>query len=149
MADQYIDAAFVRNYLGTNVEGTIEAYTGVGLTQHIESATSLIQSYLRNNGYTTPTTTNDETVKGAVMGAVWQTFASVPEASLPLPENWADHPLRIAYVGILDGSATLDTSVTHTLDTAQAVGGWQASDHSRDTTEGRPQKSSRKNMRGY
>lgn len=145
MADQYIDAAYVRNFLGTNVEGTIEAYTGVGLTQHIEAATSLVQSYLRNSGYETPATTTDETVKMATMGAVWQTFASVPEASLPLPENWADHPLRIAYIGILDGSAQL----TLTQADANAPGGMTFSDSTSGANTARTPYATRANLRGY
>lgn len=145
MADQYIDQTYVRAFFGTSLETAITGITGVSLTQQIEAATGLIQSYLRNSGYGTPDTTTDQTVMLGTLGALVETLSSIPEVSLPLPENWAEHPARIAYVGILNG----DAQVTHALDKSAAVGGWKASEHRTGITDSRTQYASRKNLAGY
>lgn len=145
MADAYIDATYVKAHMGTGVHDAIAAVTGSSITQRIESATALVQSYLRNNGWATPTTTSDEMVKLAVLGAFWQMACSTPETNVSLPDEWETHPARVAYLGILSG----DAQVTHSLTKASAVGGWTYSDYSTTTTSGRTQRTRRSELEGY
>lgn len=123
MADRYIDEAYVFGAMEADVVRSILAPSGTSLTQIIERATSLVQSYGRNSGYTMPSTTDpttitDETVKMAVMACVRQMLCSMPSSSLKLPEAWTTHPEYVAYRGILSGDAVL----TLPLNAVAAVG---------------------------
>ena len=107
MADTYIDATYVKAAIGTGVHDAIANVTGSSITTRLEAATALIQGFMRANGYTPGTTTTDEVVKLATLGAFWQLAASTPETNLPLPDGWQDHPARQAYLGIKDGTIEL------------------------------------------
>jgi hypothetical protein len=146
VADAYIDSTYAGSFLGGDLVTALDGLTGVVLTTQIEAATALIQSYMRNNGYSPVSTTDptavEETVKLAVMGALWQLLTSVPEGNVSLPENWEDHPARIAYVGILTGDANL----TAALDKGAAVGGSQWTTHTSTTN---PQLATRDDLEGF
>lgn len=145
MADSYIDTDYVKANLGTGVYNAIAAVTGQSFTQAIYSATALVQSYLRNSGYATPATTTDETVKLAVLGALWQMVASTPETNLSLPEAWEDHPARLALKGIVGGNVML----THALTTSAAIGGWTFTERATGATDTRQQRASRSELGGF
>lgn len=145
MADTYIDSTYVNGWLGTSTATALTSDTGASLTVILEACTSLIQSYLRNSGYATPSTTTDEVVKLATMGAVWESLCSRPEWGLKLPENWDRHPAKVAYVGIVNG----DTTTTHSLTSRDAYGGWTFSDSSTTTTTGRVPRATRSQLAGY
>lgn len=126
MADRYIDEAYVFGAMEADVVRSILAPAGTSLTQIIERATSLVQSYGRNSGYTMPSTTDpttitDETVKMAVMACVRQLLCAMPSSSLKLPEQWVTNPEYVAYRGILSGDAVL----TLPLNTTAAVGAFK------------------------
>src|SRR3990172_2929305 len=118
MADEYITTAYVDAHIGIGLRQTWFP-VATELVTLIEGATGFVQSYLRNSGYSTPSSTTDETVKMAVMGALWQMAASRPATTVKIPEDWKEHPCRKAYVDILNGSVQL----THALNTRSAVGG--------------------------
>ena len=147
MPDQYLTSAFIRAHLGTGYESAVTSITGVSQTTLIESATAVIQTALRNSGYSPPATETatdvEEYVKLATLGCYRELLASVPEGSIPLPENWAQHPAKLAYTAILSGDARL--AATPAIDTA--VGGWSFSDTSSDGD--RPQRASRDELSGY
>lgn len=144
MADQYIDTTYIDAHLGTNYR-TGATVSGVNITTQIEAATALVQGYLTNSGYATPSTTSDENVKLATLGAFRVLLASVPEATVPLPDGWDDHPARIAYLGILSG----ELPVSHALTNISAVGGWKASEHRSTVTGAFTQRASRDELEGY
>ncbi len=141
----YIDSTFVDAYLGTAVRTALVSDSGANLTTLIEGATAIVQTALRNSGYSVPTTTTDDTVKLAVMGALWVTLSSRPEYQIALPENWKEHPCRAAYVGILNG----DCPVTLSLTSRDAVGGFSFSDASTSSSTGRVAYASRSAMKGW
>lgn len=146
MADSYIDTDYIKANLGTGVYDAIAAVTGTSFTQRIYSATALVQSYLRNSGYATPATTTDETVKLAVLGALWQMACSTPETNLALPEAWEDHPARLALKGIVKGDVQI---AGHALSIPDAVGGWGFTEHATGATDTRQQRASRKELAGF
>jgi len=127
MADAYIDSAYVTDHLGSAFTNAAQV-AGVDLTVKIEGATSLIQGYMRQAGYPTPSTTDptevEEAVKLAVFGALVVMLQSTPEVSVNLPDNWAEHPARVAYLGILNGELQLAAAV----DKSAAFGGFKWSD---------------------
>lgn len=147
MADQYIDSTYVHAHMGSAVVTVLGAITGVSLTQLIESATARVQTALRNSGYSTPATTSDQTVKLVTFGVLREMLSDIPEANLPLPDDWANragNPARMLSE-IVEGQIQLDG---HTLTLASAVGGWQMSSHE-DTSSGFPQRASRSQLRGF
>lgn len=151
MADAYVTEAEFEQLVGSGWVDAVQGYSGLSLTPHIEFATALVQSRLRNNGYAVPsgtiaTTTNiDPLVKSAVVALAWESLASVPKAGLRLPDEWESHPFRIAWADIYSGVATLNLSITK----ISAKGGWKASSHSTTTTTGLPQRSRRRELEGY
>jgi len=74
MADAYITTAYVDAHIGIDLRQTWFP-VATELVTLIEGATGFVQSYLRNSGYSTPSSTTDETVKMAVMGALHITRA--------------------------------------------------------------------------
>jgi hypothetical protein len=140
VADQYIDSAYVDALLGRGFRTAVEDLEGANLFTLIEGGTALVQSYLRNQGYSTPTTTTDETVKLATLACVAVSMFSIPEFSFPKPESWDMHPAKLALDGILSG----DAQVTHGLTQISAEGGLAFSS---STTY--PQRASRTNLGGY
>lgn len=148
MPDQYIDETYVEAHLGTGYVNAVQAVDGVDLETIIESSTALVQGALSEAGYSTPATTSDERVKAATLGLVRVQLASVPEGAIPLPEGWNDNPLNPIKVfeAVVDGRLPI---LGHTLTTATAVGGWQASSHSTTSSTGLPQRSSRRELSGF
>lgn len=151
MADAYVTETEFEQLVGSAWVNAVQGFSGVSLTPHIEYATALVQSRLRNNGYSVPsgtiatTTSIDPVVKSAVVALAWESLASVPKASLRLPDDWESHPFRIAWADIYSGVATLNLSITK----ISAKGGWKASSHSSVSTTGLPQRSRRTEIEGY
>ena len=101
MADRYIDEPYVYGAMGANVVRSQLSGAGISLTTIIEQSTGTVKGYLRANGYTPPTTQDPSTitesmVKEATMACVRMKLCSMPERVLPLPENWDDHPEKLA-----------------------------------------------------
>ncbi len=111
MADRYIDETYIKACVGGGYYDAVVAVTSVSVGVMIEGATALIQGYMRNSGYACPSTQDPDDVEVLVklgtMGAFREMFASVPEKAIKLPENWASHPEKVAYVGIVSGEAKL------------------------------------------
>jgi hypothetical protein len=131
-----------------DVVRSILAPSGTNLTMLIERATDLVKGYLRNSGYTPPTTQDpttigDSTVILATISAVRKMLCSMPSSSLQLPEAYATHPEQVAFVGILSG----DSVLTLTRSSIAAVGGWGFT-----STTSNPDKASRTSscqLKGY
>jgi hypothetical protein len=137
--------------LGTDYLAAATSKSTSPLTTLIASASDVVAGYLRNNGYTVPTTTDpstiaDQTVCLATEALVAQALASIPEVSQPLPDNWDKSMQVIALEGILSGTVTLNL----TRSTAASVGGFLASSSTADVADGgRPQRASRAELAGY
>lgn len=154
MADRYITSAYVSRFIGTAVVNALlgdsaQSSTNV-LNTLIEAATASVQPAMRNSGYAVAadsdgTATTDETVKLAVMGALWILIAGRSEYGIALPEQWSEHPANVARKQILNGDAQLSISKT----ARDAVGGVKFTDGSTNSTTGHPQRSSRTNLAGY
>lgn len=150
MTDQYIDATYIKAHVGTGVHDAIAAITGSSIATRAQAATSLVQAFMRAQGYTPPTSTDgtgvEEVVKLATLGAFWQLAASTPEANIALPEEWAQHPASMALRGIRDGTAELANAPS----AADAVGGVSFSDPDADLEDGgRPVLASRYTLQGF
>jgi hypothetical protein len=151
VADAYLDATYVRAHLGTAYDSAVVGITGVSATVLFESATSVIQTAMRNSGYDPPSTTDpddvEEFVKLATLGCYRELLAGVPEGSIPLPESWATHPAKLAYAAILSGDAKLAATPT----VGNAVGGALFSDGDPDSTsdDARPARASRSELSGW
>lgn len=150
MADRYIDSTFIRAHLGTAYESAVTSLTGVSQTVMIESATSIIQTAMRNSGYSPPVTTDptevEEFVKLGTLGCYREMLATIPEGSIPLPDNWATHPAKLAYAAILSGDAKLAATPSN----AGAVGGWQMTlNDPDDTSATQTRRSSRDELEGW
>lgn len=143
MADQYIDATYVHGALGTAYVDAAVAVSGVSLTQLIETATARVQAAIRTNGYATPATTTDGTVKEATLGALIELLSNIPEAKIDLKE----HPAVATYADLLDPDGILE--ITHTITNIAAVGGAKFTESDPLITDSRPQRASRKNLQGY
>jgi hypothetical protein len=143
---QYITEAYVEAHLGTDYVNAVQAVDGVDLEVLIEAATGIIQGALVGAGYTAGDTTTDERVKAATLGYVRVSLATVPDATLPLPEGWNDDPLNpiAVFNAIVDGRLPIPG---HALSTAGAVGGWQSTP--RTGTYGRPPRASRTELKNY
>lgn len=140
MADKYIDATYVDAYLGHGFRTAIDDLEGSSLDTLIEGGTALVQSYLRQQGYSTPATTTDETVKLATLACVFASALTLPEFSFAKPDTWENHPAKLALDGILSG----DAQITHALNEIAAEGG---AAFTSSTTY--PQYASRSNLSGY
>lgn len=144
MADQYIDEAYVNARLGTAYINAVQAQTGIDLTGVIETATARVQSAIRKNGYATPSTTTDETVKEAVLGALVELVANIPEIKVDVSK---DHPSVQVYKDLLSEDGTLQ--ITHEQTLSAAVGGSKFTESDPAISTSKPQRSSRDNLSGY
>lgn len=150
MADRYIDSTYIQSFLGSGYEAAAIAISGVVRNTVIEAATSVIQTALRNSGYSAPSTTDpttvEEFVKLAVLGCYREMLSSVPEGSIPLPEAWATNPAKIAYAAILSGDARL----VATPSVSTAVGAWLFTLNDPDDENAtRTQRASRSELEGW
>lgn len=143
MADAYIDEAYVKAALGDDYVDAALGVTGISLTQLIETATGRVQAAIRKNGYATPATTTDQTVREATLGAVIELLSNIPEAKVDLKE----HPALKTYGDILSEDGTLQ--ITHEFISIAAAGGAKFSESDPLVTGSRPQRASRKNLVGY
>ena len=149
MADRYIDADYIKAHLGGGYYAAVVAVTSVSVGVQIEAATSLIQAYMRNSGYACAATQDpdevEEVVKLATLGAFRELFASVPEVTVQLPQDWASNPAKVAYVGIVSGEAKLAAEPTQ----AGAVGGAIFTSADPTVDGSRPPRASREELEGY
>lgn len=110
MADRYINVAYVDARIDRSVRESLigEEAAADELLRFIEDGTADTQAVMRNSGFTCPSTQDptgiDLVVQRAVMCRVWESLATKPNASLPLPENWSKLPYREAWDGILSGA---------------------------------------------
>ncbi len=151
MADRYLDSTYIQSFLGSGYEAAVIALSGAVRNTMIEAATSVIQTAMRNSGYSPPETQDpadvEEFVKLATLGCYRELLASFPEGSIPLPEAWATNPAKLAYAAILSGDAKLAA----TPEVASAVGGALFSDGDPDSTsdDARPARASRDELSGW
>jgi hypothetical protein len=151
VADRYLTSAQVDVFLGTSVRSALVSDSGASITGAIETATGIVQGYLRNSGYETPTADGavtfmlDELVKAATMGALWPILASRPEFGMALPDDWKNHPLWLAFAGLISGDMQPGLSRT----SRDAVGGMTFTDGSSTTAGGRVPRASRTELAGY
>lgn len=159
MANQYLDTAYVDAYLGANVRGALftdegGSYSSTNFNTVAKAATSIVETAVRNSGYTPPTATVTtcstvaEYVRLATFGAFVDLAYNRSEHNLQLPQDWDNHPAKQAYRAIIDGDANLDLTLT----VSGAIGGFAFSETSDDVSSvdnGRHHTFSRKNMAGY
>ena len=149
MADRYLDSTYIQSFLGSGYEAAAIGTTGVVRNTLIEAATSVIQVVLRNSGYSCPSTQDpadvEEFVKLGTLGCYWQMLATIPEASVPLPAEWATHPAKLAYAAILSGDAKLAADPSN----VGAVGGWKWTENDPDVDDSRPPRATREELEGY
>lgn len=159
MANQYLDTSYVDAHLGTAVRQALftpqdGSYSSANFNTVCQAATSVIETALRNSGYTPPTATvaTASTVDGYVRLATLGCFVDLaynrPEKRLRLPQGWEDNPAKTAYRAIIDGDA--DLSLTPSV--AGGIGGFVFSETSDDVSSadgGRHHTFSRKNLAGY
>lgn len=135
--------------MGSGYEAAAIATTGVVRNTMIEAATSVIQTAMRNSGYSPPATQTasevEEFVKLAVLGCYWEMVAKIPEASIPLPENWPTHPAKLAYASILSGDAKLAATPSD----IGAVGGFAWTENDPDVDDSRPPRATREELEGW
>lgn len=149
MADNYLSTDDIDAQLGADVRAAVEEAVGVGgLAALSQAATSFVQGSLRNSGYTLPTQVfmlgadADPLVKMAVLAALRELVAAIPNISLPLPEDWQQSIMKLALVGILSG----DTQLGLPQATIDAPGGWSMTTSTPGT---RPLRTSRDELSGY
>lgn len=160
MANQYLDTSYVDAYLGAGVRAALftdslsGVYSAADFNALAKAATSVIETALRNSGYTPPVatvgtaSTVDEYVRLATYGAFLELAASRPEHRLRLDDMWEKNPANLAYRAIIDGDANLSL----TLVVKDAIGGAVFSEQSEDVTSedgSRPHTFSRKGLQGY
>lgn len=149
MADRYIDEDYVKACIGGGYYDAVVALTSVSIGVLIDGATSLIQGFMRNSGYDPPSTEDpddvEELVKLATMGALRVRLASIPEKAIPLPENWNEHPEKVAYVGIESGAVKLAADPSQ----ESAVGGMIFTDSTEGATGAITPRASRTKLAGY
>lgn len=148
MADAYATVTFARAHLGTDYLTAAVAVTAQ-FTTLSESATSMVQSAMRNSGYTPPTSTDgtgvEEVVKLATLGVLRELVATRPQFAIPLPPDWENHPAKIAYQQIIDGEMALAAEP----DQLGAVGGMQFTESDPDIDDSVPQRTRASEMAGY
>jgi hypothetical protein len=159
VANQYLDTTYVDAYLGASVRAALftdegGAYSSTNFNTVAKAATSLVETALRNSGYTVPSATVStcstvaEYVRLAAFGAFVDLAYNRAEKRLKIPQDWNTHPAKTAYRAIIDGDANLDL----TLSVVGAIGGFTFSITDDDTSSsdgGRHHTFSRKNMSGY
>lgn len=145
MADNYLSSSDYTAHLGADVHAAAVAVVGTdGLDTLAQRATALVQSSLRNSGYTVPAAADltDETVRLATAAAFMELVFGLPSISQPLPDNWAARLEKRTLEGVLSG----DVQLSLPQSAATAPGGWLMSTSSAQT---RPQRSSRDELKGY
>lgn len=149
MPNNYLNATFIRAHLGTAYETAVTSLTGVSQTTLGESATSIIETAMRNSGYSPPTSTDgtgvEEFVKLGTLGCYREMLATIPQGAIPLPENWATHPQKLAYAAILSGDAKLAADPSN----VGAVGGFAWTENDPDVDDSRPPRATREELEGY
>jgi hypothetical protein len=73
------------------------------------------------------TTSADNLLKLATIGAVIEMSYGMGKNTVPKPEGWADHPARRMYTGLLDGTLPLAGA---SLESISAHGGWSLTETS-------------------
>lgn len=140
-------------HYGSDVISAIQANAGIVLATMISDASDVVAGYLRNSGYSAPSTSNpdtiaDKTICLACDALVIQALSRVPEANLPLPDGWQNSMQMVALNGILSGSVQLSL----TPSSISAVGGsaFSVSDPAVSVADGsRPQRASRAALEGW
>lgn len=93
--------------LGADYLAASLAENGRDFTTLCEAATALVQSALRGAGLATPTDTDgaasEPIVQLAALGQFVEILATAPGSTVPLPQDWATNPLKMALQGIIDG----------------------------------------------
>jgi hypothetical protein len=132
---EYVTKAYVDRALG---KGLVSGLTGAAtsatthsvVTQLIQSASAMVESALRNAGYTPPGDSAPDMVKTATLGALVPLMYSRKQA--PIPDGY--ELFTDAFDSIRNGDIPVPgLSIT----AANAVGGSRWTDSS-DTTDGRP-----------
>jgi len=150
VASRYLTAEEIRGFLGDGYVDAVSGLAGVEENTLNEAATSLIASAMRGAGYS-PSASTDGTgdiepiVKLATMGAFRELLASVPEGSIPLPENWETNPQKVAYAQFISGEITLAAEPSQ----VGAVGGMQFTETDATIEGSRPRRASREELEGY
>jgi hypothetical protein len=130
VADRYISPEYAAAHIGGSLIDALSESSSSILSILIEAATASVQPAMRNSGYNVTSTgtdytlMTDETVKLAVVGALWISLSTRPEFSVKLPDGWAEHPANVARKQILNGDAPL----TLAKSVVGAVGGVKFSD---------------------
>ena len=159
MANQYLDTGYVDAYLGTSVRQALftpegGSYSSVNFNTVAQAATSIVETALRNSGYTPPTATVgsassvDAYVRLASFGCFVDLAYNRAAKRLRLPQDWENNPAKQAYRAIIDGDADLSLTVA----VSGAIGGFVFSETSDDVSSSdgaRHHTFSRKNMAGY
>jgi tRNA/tmRNA/rRNA uracil-C5-methylase (TrmA/RlmC/RlmD family) len=91
--------------VGPLAAAALLATSGVDLATIIADASAFIGSQLRNSGYTPPDTTDpaqvgDATICLATEAIVIRAISKIPEANLPLPEDWENSAQVLALNGL-------------------------------------------------
>ncbi len=106
MADQYINAAYITAHLGSDYYTAAVAHSS-DVDVLIEASTALVQSAMKNSGYTLVATQDpadvDELAKFATLEVFRWKLANIPEATLPLPEGWESSIGGQMVAKIIDG----------------------------------------------
>jgi len=159
VANQYLDTDYVDAFLGSSVRSALFTPTGgsystTNFNTLAQTATAMVETALRNSGYTPPiatvstASTVDPYVRMATYGVFCELASTRPEKALKLPESWETNPAKMAYQAILSGDANLDL----TLIVSSAIGGITFSEQSSDVSSNdgsRPHIFSRKGMQDY
>jgi len=150
VADQYLTTAEIEG-LGSDYTDAVAALDGVDFDTLNEQATALIQSAMRNSGYS-PAVSSDGSstdiepiVKLATLGAFRELLASIPEGSIPLPEAWDTNPQKVAYAQMISGEIALAA----TPNQIGAVGGMMFTSSDPDVDGSIPRKASSDELSGY
>jgi hypothetical protein len=154
-ADNYLTASDYATLLGDGVYAAVlEAIGADGVTSLAQQATSFVQGFMQNSGYVTPTLEQMvaenmpslSLLKLAVAALLRELASSIPDISLPLPDNWDNHAGKRALEGILSGDMQL---VGLTQNIGNAPGGWLMTTASSSERVCKAQRTSRKQLCGY
>ena len=149
MPAKYIDNAYVANIYSTAVRDQLFNDAGSTNTSAMSAlqvmASTFVRGYLQKAGYTIGLTTSNELVKLATLGAFMTLAQSRPHNALPLPENWGDHPARVTYADLANGTLIVDLP----QDALSAPGGFEATDSSTSVDDTAVKIFSRDNMDGF
>ncbi len=106
MAAKCLDATYIQARLGTAYY-TAALATGVDVDVLIEEATAIIQGARKNSGYAVLTSEDpadyDALTKLGAHAVFREALASIPESTIPLPDNWETSFERMVMQRIIDG----------------------------------------------